>query len=49
MKREPAVAGYFYSNNPQELKFHLSTLIVFRENRIKAKGVIVPHAGYMYS
>ncbi|MBO8144006.1 MAG: AmmeMemoRadiSam system protein B [Thermodesulfobacterium sp.] len=49
MKREPAVAGYFYSNNPQELKFHLSTLVVFRENRIKAKGVIVPHAGYMYS
>lgn len=49
MKREPAVAGYFYSSNPQELKFHLSTLITFRENKIKAKGIIVPHAGYMYS
>jgi len=49
MKREPAVAGYFYSDNSRELKFHLSTLIKFRENKIKAKGIIVPHAGYMYS
>lgn len=49
MKREPAVAGYFYSENPKELRFHLSTLIKFKENRIKAKGIIVPHAGYMYS
>jgi len=49
MKREPAVAGYFYSNNPKELRFHLSTLIKFKENKIKAKGAIVPHAGYMYS
>ncbi|PMP65734.1 MAG: AmmeMemoRadiSam system protein B [Thermodesulfobacterium geofontis] len=49
MKREPAVAGYFYSENPRELKFHLSTLIKFKKNKIKAKGIIVPHAGYMYS
>lgn len=49
MKREPAVAGYFYSDNPKELRFHLSTLVSFKENKIKAKGIIVPHAGYMYS
>lgn len=49
MKRSPAVAGYFYSRNPQELKFNLSELIVFKKEKIKAKGIIVPHAGYMYS
>lgn len=49
MKREPAVAGYFYSNNVRDLKFDLSRLIVFSEEKLKVKGVIAPHAGYMYS
>ncbi len=49
MKREPAVAGYFYSDKPNELRFHLLSLIQFKDNRVKAKGAIVPHAGYMYS
>ncbi len=49
MKRQPAVAGMFYSENPKELKFNLSELINFAKKRIKAKGIVVPHAGYMYS
>ncbi|AIH03861.1 MULTISPECIES: AmmeMemoRadiSam system protein B [Thermodesulfobacterium] len=49
MKREPAVAGYFYSNNPKELKAHLAELIKFSEPKISAKGIVVPHAGYFYS
>ncbi len=49
MKREPAVAGYFYSDKPNELRFHLSELVIVKEDKIKAKGIIVPHAGYMYS
>jgi len=49
MKRHPAVAGMFYSENPAELKHHLSELIVFTKEKIKAKGVVVPHAGYVYS
>lgn len=49
MKREPAVAGFFYTNNPKELKLHLSELVRFSPHKIKAKGIVVPHAGYMYS
>ncbi|QER42052.1 AmmeMemoRadiSam system protein B [Thermodesulfobacterium sp. TA1] len=49
MKREPAVAGYFYSNNPKELEKHLAELIKFSETKIPAKGGVLPHAGYFYS
>ncbi|NPA39547.1 MAG: AmmeMemoRadiSam system protein B [Thermodesulfobacteria bacterium] len=48
-KRTPAVAGMFYSENPVELRHNLSELIVFTKEKIEAKGVVVPHAGYMYS
>ncbi len=49
MKRTPAVAGMFYSENPKELRYHLEELFVFSKKKLKAKGVISPHAGYMYS
>ncbi len=49
MRRKPAVAGMFYSENSKELRFNLSELISFSKKKIKAKGVVVPHAGYMYS
>lgn len=49
MKREPAVAGYFYSENKELLKSDLKTLIKEKKEKIKVKGIVVPHAGYMYS
>ncbi len=49
MKREPAVAGYFYSNNAEDLKLDLSQLISHSKEKLKVKGLVAPHAGYMYS
>ncbi len=49
MKREPAVAGYFYEESPLRLRAQLSELISPAAKKIYAKGIIVPHAGYMYS
>src|SRR5688572_1130040 len=49
MLRLPAVAGRFYPAAPdeltRELEQYMSTSRVPRE----ARGVVVPHAGYMYS
>lgn len=49
MKREPTVAGYFYSENKEILKSDLRELIKERKEKLKVKGIVVPHAGYMYS
>ncbi|OAQ21585.1 AmmeMemoRadiSam system protein B [Thermosulfurimonas dismutans] len=49
MIREPAVAGQFYSNDPETLRLELSRLIVEKEPKVEAKAVVAPHAGYMYS
>ncbi len=49
MKRTPAVAGYFYSENKEILMSELKTLVKEKEEKIKVKGIVVPHAGYMYS
>jgi len=49
MIREPAVAGTFYPSDPQKLKESLSKFIQDIPKKIKAKGIVVPHAGYMYS
>lgn len=49
MIREPAVAGTFYPGNPEKLKKDLSKFIQEVPKKIKAKGIVVPHAGYMYS
>ena len=49
MKRTPAVAGMFYSENPKELRYHLDELVVFAKSKVKAKGIVSPHAGYVYS
>jgi AmmeMemoRadiSam system protein B len=49
MIRKPAVAGRFYSSQPNEL---LQTVESFIEPADKAKnviGIVAPHAGYMYS
>lgn len=50
--RQPAVAGAFYPSNKQRLE---SMIDDFLDNAVKAdikghlKGIIVPHAGYIYS
>jgi len=49
MIREAAVAGQFYSSDPEVLRRELSRLIVEKEPKVEAKAVVAPHAGYMYS
>jgi len=48
MIRQPAVAGYFYPANKEQLQKELESLLNPREKRA-AKAIVVPHAGYMYS
>lgn len=48
MIRQPAVAGKFYSDDPEQLRGELSRMIP-REEPAKAIGVVSPHAGYVYS
>ena len=49
--REAAVAGQFYEADPAKLKKHVATLLAGgRETSATgARGLIVPHAGYVYS
>ncbi len=49
MVRYPAVAGQFYPGTPQELEMFLSSFCRRDIPKLKAKAVIVPHAGYIYS
>ena len=49
MIRKPAVAGRFYPANPVELQNALNTFIDPVQTRTKVLGVVVPHAGYIYS
>src|SRR5215831_6472465 len=49
MVREPAVAGKFYSANPEVLRSDLSSYLSPTQERVFAIGCIAPHAGYMYS
>ncbi|HIQ48916.1 MAG TPA: AmmeMemoRadiSam system protein B [Aquifex aeolicus] len=48
--RKPAVAGTFYPREKEELE-HLMDLLCGSEHheKIKAKSILVPHAGYIYS
>jgi len=54
--RKPAVAGYFYPGNKEELEktigsFENKSNIAYaaKEDQEATKGVVLPHAGYMYS
>jgi AmmeMemoRadiSam system protein B len=47
--REPAVAGSFYPGERDSLLTVLDSLISVSEVRTRALGVLVPHAGYVYS
>ncbi len=51
MIRQPVVANRFYEGDPTQLRQTLAQLIpsIDEKKKIKAKAVIVPHAGYVYS
>ncbi len=49
MIRQPAVAGSFYPANPEELSIQLDSLLKVDSEAKKVKGIVVPHAGYVYS
>jgi MEMO1 family protein len=48
MVRHPAVAGKFYTDNPDELRQELAEMVPRGEVE-HAFGVVAPHAGYVYS
>ncbi len=49
MKREPVVSGSFYPGTPSILNEELGKHIQFAAKKKKAVGLIVPHAGYVFS
>jgi len=49
MIRKAAVAGRFYPANPDELKKNVDGFLDTTQAPVKALGLVVPHAGYMYS
>jgi AmmeMemoRadiSam system protein B len=49
MSRNPAVAGQFYPGTAKELDRVVRLYTRDAEEKIRAKGIVVPHAGYVYS
>jgi MEMO1 family protein len=51
MIRPPAVAGRFYPSEPDRLSAQLDSFLTVqsREQTIRARACLVPHAGYIYS
>lgn len=49
MQRQPAVAGQFYPGSEDKLRDTLSRLMAGKRSPQQVKGVISPHAGYVYS
>ena len=49
MVREPVANGQFYPDNLEELKLFIKRFSPFALSQINAKGLILPHAGYIYS
>lgn len=49
MIRKPAVAGYFYQSSPDGLRKQVGKFVNADAVRIKAIGVLSPHAGLIYS
>lgn len=49
MIRQPAVAGSFYPADLEELANQLDSLLHVGSEPNQVKGLIVPHAGYVYS
>jgi MEMO1 family protein len=49
MHRSPAVAGHFYNASPEGLKKQIEGFIISGANKRKVIGIVVPHAGLIYS
>lgn len=49
MKRPPAVAGQFYQEDPLRLRSQVEQYINRKSGREEAVGIVVPHAGLIYS
>lgn len=49
MIRQPAVAGQFYPGSSAELDRAVRKMTREVPERIRARGIVVPHAGYVYS
>ncbi|OGP76024.1 MAG: AmmeMemoRadiSam system protein B [Deltaproteobacteria bacterium RBG_16_64_85] len=49
MIRAPAVAGQFYPGTQRELDLEVRRLTRDIPGKIRARGIVVPHAGYVYS
>jgi AmmeMemoRadiSam system protein B/AmmeMemoRadiSam system protein A len=47
--RSAVVAGQFYPGTPETLKSTIKEMVDGEADKQKALGIIVPHAGYMYS
>jgi MEMO1 family protein len=47
--REAAYSGQFYPGRPDELRKAVNSFLLAPESLLDAKGVLVPHAGYIYS
>lgn len=49
MIRQPVAAGRFYPDSPAELKAQLKSFMIENAEKADAVGVVMPHAGYIYS
>jgi len=49
MIREPVVSGKFYPSNPEKIKQSIDDFHIEVSSKTSARGIILPHAGYMYS
>jgi len=47
--REPIAVNRFYSGNPEDLKRTIVNFLKQDEEKIQVKGLVSPHAGFMYS
>ncbi len=49
MNREPAVAGRFYAGDAAALRRDVDRFLAAGGEKVAAKGLVAPHAGYVYS
>ena len=49
MIRKAAVAGHFYPGNREQLVSFLKEHLTYEGERLPAKAIVAPHAGYPYS
>jgi hypothetical protein len=49
MRRQPAVAGRFYPATAEGLRQQVASFLVPIKEKVKALGVVAPHAGLIYS